>query len=174
MGPSIAPAPQTLAAPALPTVVAASAGPLMPPAKRTARTVLSLGIVQKSVSQGAKLEAACTNCVPGCAQEVCAQEDSTPPAGSHRPYGMPFACNCSSHRHAMHCCLPVRDAECTENPGPAPANSVFACPSPTTPGSVCNGTCASGYSGSPYATCQADGTYSAVTRECLLIGKCRF
>jgi hypothetical protein len=76
----------------------------------------------------------------------------------------PYACNVPPPVLSCH-------AECTGNPGPAPANSAFACPSPAAPGSVCNATCAGGYSGSPYATCQADGTYSAVTGGCLLIGK---
>lgn len=63
-------------------------------------------------------------------------------------------------------------AVCTGNPA-QPDNGSFDCPSPALPGSVCNATCTTGYAGTPSATCQPDGTYSAVTGACELIGESR-
>lgn len=63
-------------------------------------------------------------------------------------------------------------AVCTGNP-PQPNNGSFDCPSPALPDSVCNATCETGYTGTPSATCQADGTYSTVTGACELIGELR-
>ena len=77
-------------------------------------------------------------------------------------------CHCC---HAMAAAKQLECAECTGNPSPVPANSNFACPSPLDPGDVCSGTCAQGYTGSPQATCQAGGTYSAVAGSCTLIRK---
>lgn len=45
-------------------------------------------------------------------------------------------------------------------------------PQPGAPGAVCNATCAAGYSGTPFATCLADGSYSAVNGTCTLIREC--
>jgi hypothetical protein len=60
-------------------------------------------------------------------------------------------------------------AVCTDSPL-QPGHSSFDCPIPALPGSVCNATCDAGYAGAPSATCQADGTYSAVAGACGLIG----
>jgi hypothetical protein len=75
-------------------------------------------------------------------------------------------------QHQLLCLQRMQCAECSGNPSPAPTNATFACPSPALPGAVCNATCATGYSGTPAATCLADGTYSAVTGTCSLIGEC--
>jgi hypothetical protein len=63
-------------------------------------------------------------------------------------------------------------ADCTGSPLAAPTNATFACLSPALPGAVCNATCAAGYSGTPSATCLADGSYSAVTGTCSRICEC--
>jgi hypothetical protein len=71
-------------------------------------------------------------------------------------------------QHQMLCLQCMQSAECTGNPEPAPDNATFACPSPALPGTVCNATCDTGYSGTLFAACQADGSYSAVNGTCVI------
>lgn len=65
--------------------------------------------------------------------------------------------------------LDVHPAECIGSPS-NPSNGVFSCTSPAAVGSVCTATCNTGFDpgsgGLPSATCQANGSYGAVTGTC--------